>query len=213
MDKQILVRNALSVAALLAAVTVSPAQASYVCTGKTGSAAGNPFFDGDLTDATSVCGVAQLNAALGITIDTSLIVGSKTNSNEDPITTGFTQDEFGLGTLSVTTYTDTTGTWSLTGGSVAPLFFVDKYDSGYDLYMYMGPGSDPFSDSWDGSNRGTVGATCVTTGGGPPTGDVNCGATTSHISVYGSSVVPIPAAVWLFGSGLLGLVGIARKRS
>jgi len=35
---------------------------------------------------------------------------------------------------------------------------------------------------------------------------------------YGTSfdepnvVVPVPAAVWLFGSGLLGLVGIARKR-
>ena len=27
-----------------------------------------------------------------------------------------------------------------------------------------------------------------------------------------SSVVPVPAAVWLFGSGLLGLVGIARRR-
>ena len=27
------------------------------------------------------------------------------------------------------------------------------------------------------------------------------------------SLVPIPAAVWLFGSGLLGLVGIARRRT
>ena len=27
-----------------------------------------------------------------------------------------------------------------------------------------------------------------------------------------TSVVPVPAAVWLFGSGLLGLMGIARKR-
>jgi len=27
------------------------------------------------------------------------------------------------------------------------------------------------------------------------------------------SAVPIPAAVWLFGSGLLGLVGFARKRA
>ena len=26
------------------------------------------------------------------------------------------------------------------------------------------------------------------------------------------SAVPIPAAVWLFGSGLLGLVGVARRR-
>jgi len=27
-----------------------------------------------------------------------------------------------------------------------------------------------------------------------------------------ASVVPIPATVWLFGSGLLGLVGIARRK-
>jgi hypothetical protein len=26
------------------------------------------------------------------------------------------------------------------------------------------------------------------------------------------AVVPVPAAVWLFGSGLLGLAGVARKR-
>jgi hypothetical protein len=26
------------------------------------------------------------------------------------------------------------------------------------------------------------------------------------------TVVPIPAAAWLFGSGLLGLVGVARRR-
>lgn len=30
---------------------------------------------------------------------------------------------------------------------------------------------------------------------------------------YYTAVVPVPAAVWLFGSGLLGLVGIARRRS
>ena len=28
----------------------------------------------------------------------------------------------------------------------------------------------------------------------------------------GAAVVPIPAAVWLFGSGLLGLVGVARRK-
>ena len=28
----------------------------------------------------------------------------------------------------------------------------------------------------------------------------------------GSSVVPVPAAVWLFGSGLIGLIGIARRK-
>ena len=30
--------------------------------------------------------------------------------------------------------------------------------------------------------------------------------------ITGNAVVPVPAAVWLFGSGLLGLVGIARRR-
>jgi len=27
-----------------------------------------------------------------------------------------------------------------------------------------------------------------------------------------ASTVPIPAAVWLFGSGLLGMIGVARKK-
>jgi len=29
---------------------------------------------------------------------------------------------------------------------------------------------------------------------------------------YGGALVPVPAAVWLFGSGLLGLIGIARRK-
>jgi hypothetical protein len=29
---------------------------------------------------------------------------------------------------------------------------------------------------------------------------------------YGGTVVPVPAAVWLFGSGLIGLVGLARRK-
>jgi hypothetical protein len=35
----------------------------------------------------------------------------------------------------------------------------------------------------------------------------------STITVTSTAVVPVPAAVWLFGSGLLGLVGVARRRS
>ena len=33
-----------------------------------------------------------------------------------------------------------------------------------------------------------------------------------HAGDVGASAVPVPAAAWLFGSGLLGLVGISRKR-
>ncbi|MAT66370.1 MAG: hypothetical protein CMN57_12085 [Gammaproteobacteria bacterium] len=34
-----------------------------------------------------------------------------------------------------------------------------------------------------------------------------------NMKVETTTVVPVPAAVWLFGSGLLGLVGIARRRA
>lgn len=209
MDKKIFRLPALSAATLLAAVAVAPAQAAYVCTGVSGNAAGNPYFNGDMTD--SVCDTDEVLGALGLPNTPtdvanfeSLIVGSKIDSVGDPIVS-WTETQNGLGTLTVTTSTDTTGTWSLTGGGITPLLYVEKYDSGYDVYTYMGAGSDPFGDSWDGVNRGTAGALCEA-----EVGSINCKATTSHVSVYG--VVPIPAAVWLFGSGLLGLVGIARRR-
>ncbi|MDH5513939.1 MAG: VPLPA-CTERM sorting domain-containing protein [Gammaproteobacteria bacterium] len=35
----------------------------------------------------------------------------------------------------------------------------------------------------------------------------------SHLSIYAPTPVPVPAAVWLFGSGLLGLVGVARRKN
>ena len=38
------------------------------------------------------------------------------------------------------------------------------------------------------------------------------GDNTGGISLNIVSAVPVPAAVWLFGSGLLGLVGVARRR-
>jgi hypothetical protein len=45
-------------------------------------------------------------------------------------------------------------------------------------------------------------------------GDDGCGDRISSAFFYGNreSVVPIPAAAWLFGSGLIGLMGVARRR-
>jgi len=207
MNMKFLLRGALPAATLLAAFTAVPAQASYVCTGVTGSASGNPFFDGDLTDTS--CDLDELVLSA---ISPTLFQGSKTDSIEDDEgnITGWSQDQdaFDLGTLT-TNLTSTGGEWSLTGGGITPLFFVVKYDGGYDAYTYMGSGMDPFmdpfSDVWDATNRGITGASCREYGG-----SINCDANVSHISVYG--VVPVPAAVWLFGSGLLGLVGVARRK-
>jgi hypothetical protein len=183
---------ALPIAGLLNVLLMSPAQASLVCTAVSGPAdPTTPYFNGDLTNPN--CDITEIEDFLGLapgSIDESLIVGSKTESFEDAggDINSWAQDEFDLGTLTVTEYTNTTGTWELEG-SITPLFWVDKYDGVYSVYTYMGDDTSPFSDSWNREG-----------------GRFN----TSHISVYG--VVPVPAAVWLFGSGLIGLIGIARRK-
>lgn len=50
--------------------------------------------------------------------------------------------------------------------------------------------------------------------GGPFPGSMPTfnGTTADDFPVSGGSAVPVPAAVWLFGSGLMGLVGVARRR-
>lgn len=37
-------------------------------------------------------------------------------------------------------------------------------------------------------------------------------ANLTNVSTFPVSTVPVPAALWLFGSGLLGLIGVAKKR-
>lgn len=63
---------------------------------------------------------------------------------------------------------------------------------------------------------GFGGANCPTTGVNPQftfaPGQWNL-STAGVLSYNGVSAVPVPAAVWLFGSGLLGLVGVARRRA
>lgn len=41
---------------------------------------------------------------------------------------------------------------------------------------------------------------------------VSCGATIDNVNLT-VGAVPIPAAVWLFGSGLLGLIGVASRKN
>lgn len=48
--------------------------------------------------------------------------------------------------------------------------------------------------------------------GGLSGGVLNLSTAGSHVIGKLGAVVPVPAAAWLFGSGLLGLVGIARRK-
>jgi len=46
-----------------------------------------------------------------------------------------------------------------------------------------------------------------------PNSCINCSPTLYLLNLTGTiSAVPVPAAVWLFGSGMIGLVGVARRR-
>lgn len=53
-------------------------------------------------------------------------------------------------------------------------------------------------------NAGDFGSACITPGSANVSGTGNC-----SISV---NPVPVPAAVWLFGSGLAGLIGVSRRK-
>ena len=59
---------------------------------------------------------------------------------------------------------------------------------------------------WEDSNRGTL-ATPIGFQGLVTQWNLQ-----GNISAAGAPEIPVPAAVWLFGSGLLGLVGVARRR-
>jgi hypothetical protein len=62
-----------------------------------------------------------------------------------------------------------------------------------------------------------LGATDVSDLSGTPISNTFAGKwhindATGTVSYVGVSAVPVPAAIWLFGSGLLGLVGISRRK-
>ncbi len=70
-----------------------------------------------------------------------------------------------------------------------------------------------------GGGEGTFGGDVIYTGGSLQ-GSLTGGRIEGGFSGYAAvaklgevSVVPVPAAVWLFGSGLLGLVGVARRKA
>ena len=98
--------------------------------------------------------------------------------------------------LSVTETSTGAGTWSVNAGALitfARVVLILKAGPTFSTYLYE-PGSGAGSSgSWATSALG----------------DKNL----SHFSIYTSGVspVPVPAAVWLFGTALIGFIGFSRR--
>lgn len=90
---------------------------------------------------------------------------------------------------------------AINGSSTQLLNGGASLDSSLDLGLQLGAGA-----SFDvGFIFDTTNNTCL--GGGSFD---NC---EFYISKIEFSAVPVPAAAWLFGSGLLGLIGVARRKA
>ena len=116
--------------------------------------------------------------------------------------------------------TSTSGTWSVTDSSITHLAF--KADGYFILAERTAISGDWMMDpdqalvpvNWDLSLAFCPASICGGIGRDYIEADfLNNGGQVADLSnVRAFSVVPVPAAVWLFGSGLLGLVGIARRK-
>ena len=123
--------------------------------------------------------------------------------------------DFDAGTMTITnTATFYGSVW--TAGSITITDTGTSYDGNLTFSWSANP-SIPVTSSWDVDNLagapGSVGDTATVT--------VNSSVILATSSAFpgfqpyfsGSiSKVPVPAAVWLMGSGLIGLVGVARRR-
>ena len=215
MDKKIFRLPALSAAALLAAVAAAPLQAATVSRDFAGNDCSGFFGQG--FDACTIF----INEA-GERIEIS------------PVIAKYEVDDLG----AVTTIELNESLYPSIDGSEFTISYDTDTSSG--SWTYDGTAPDPFVRYW-ATKAGnaftmfwTVADSAVATGGVCDVADVytlDClnqaltvnsgdwstpgGRALSHITFYDSEdpvVVPVPAAAWLFGSGLLGLVGIARRR-
>lgn len=145
----------------------------------------------DTSAATSVLGTST-GAYVDLAFDTSIINGAG-----DDLKLFFVG---GNGHAFDVTIGGVTNSYNLPAGSNATGFFDPAYPTdpiialALDLSSFSGLSGDSFSQI-----RLTIGDGYTTTSAVP-----------SFVGAY--SVVPVPAAVWLFGSGLIGLAGFARRR-
>ncbi len=180
---------------------VSAPASAYICTGS-GPGQTNEFQDPD-------CDADEISLAIGATFDDTLLAKDNDPANAGVGIGGSTQ----WGTLEVTDIAgsgdDTPGTLEFTWvplAGIVPQVIVEKADAWYSVYDWETQVLSLGNSLYRITREFPTSEFCDD---GP--GGVNCDAATSHVSAYG--VVPIPAAVWLLGGALIGLVGVARRKA
>jgi len=149
---------------------------------------------------TAADGQYTADAVLNFTATGGVVNGNTTTGTAGTIeVVGFVSGLAGSQQNPITLLSGTFDSWSFQNNGFASIFdgfgvdvkHVDLLTSlGIDLntqFEFFG-----FSMGFDFSQDGT--ATAIST------------------DIINTSVVPVPAAVWLFGSGLIGLVGVARRK-
>jgi hypothetical protein len=132
-------------------------------------------------------------------------------SSPSPMPSGLNLDGLGLFDAKVSdggsSRVDPTLSFSIDTGNIADYELLSSNGSmfaariaGFEDLNPLPPADDPY----DGT-----GSCYDTTGQGDFTPECNI---LTSVWVGGGTVVPVPAAVWLFGSGLLGLIGVARRK-
>ena len=145
----------------------------------------------------------EANVAAILGVDLSLVTQVAEVTDFDGTVNGLTIG--GIGFLN--------GTWSISDPSITHIAFKSAG------YFILGEVTST-SGTWDNTDWDLTLAICPDTicTAGPRAYTwadfTNNGGKIAELSnARAFSVVPVPAAVWLFGSGLLGLVGVARRKS
>ncbi|MGD8852167.1 MAG: hypothetical protein PVI28_07130 [Gammaproteobacteria bacterium] len=222
-------RNKLAIAALFGGILVSSSVSAFSLTF---SGASSDSTNVDFLDATLDLSVSNAggNDLLSLTL-TNLSDTSSTGTDPDD---GFTISQVFFnfsGTSTLTIDTDPLGAASLAFDQPADGFGT------FDVLLDLGAGNDGLLPNPPAGNTATwiidLGGTGFTENDfdleSDPLGPGGMTSTAALFFTQGpcdpeitdscvedsafGSVVPVPAAVWLFGSGLLGLLGLSRRRS
>jgi hypothetical protein len=157
----------------------------------------------------------DLSFSDGLTLADALANAQSTYSNARLATSQEWDDLFAA---SAIVYSEGTASDAFTTGPGFNLSLGANYDGGA-LNQALGTTGAQFAQFWsdpDGSDANTTTLDFISLG--PASAsilqsiDIPPSASNGWLLVSDASVVPLPAAVWLFGSGLIGLIGIARHK-